>query len=77
MKTIQLAFALVTLVLVSGLKTAAEYQVIPPKTAYNLRKRKKQVLQEIPSNVSHVYAKKRGRRLKSPSGEVHQSKSKR
>ena len=76
MKTIKLSLALLTLVLVSGLKTAAEYQVSPPKTSYNLRKRKKQVLQEIPNNVSNVYAKKRGRRLKT-SGEVHHSKNER
>ena len=77
MRTTQLAVALLTLVLVSGLKTAAEYQVSPPKTTYNLRKRKKQVLEEIPSNVSHVYAKKRGRRLKLPSGDVHHSRNER
>ena len=41
MRTTQLAVALLTLVLVSGLKTAAEYQVRPPKTAYKLRKRKR------------------------------------
>ena len=77
MKTIQLTIAFLGLVLVSGLKTAAEYQVSPTKPSYNLRKRKKRTLQEISSNVSNVYVKKRGKRQNSPSREVHQSKNKR
>ena len=74
MKTIQVTTAFLYLVLVSGLKSAADCQVTPPKYVYNLRKRKKRSSsgsQEEPT-VSYGYTNKKERRQWPPPGQVYQ-----
>ena len=69
----KLAFALLTLMLVSGLKTANEYQVNPSKPSYSLRKRKKPTpLQDITRTIR---AKKKKRSQKPEKN--HKSKDER
>ena len=78
-KMIQSTVAFLSLVLVSGLNTAAEFQANPPKYSYNLRKRKKRrgsSIQEEPT-VSYGHTNKRERRQWPPPGQVYQTKDER
>ena len=76
---LQSTVAFLSLVLVSGLNTAAEFQANPPKYSYNLRKRKKRrgsSIQEEPT-VSYGHTNKRKRRQWPPPGQVYQTKDER
>ena len=79
MKIIDLTTTFSFLVLVSGLKAAADFQASPPKYVYNLRKRKKinnSANQEEPI-VSYGYTNKKERRQWPPPGQVYQTNNER